>query len=216
MASPTQVYDPSTGVGRGNSQAASGAVAGAAQGAAAGAAVGSVVPVIGTAIGAVVGGVVGAVAGWFGGGQMDKATMHKRKAEKWGTLGKEREAAVARNQMLRDFRIARAEAAVQIGAEGGGMQGSATGALSAIGNQYVFSDAFFGGQTHIQKQTARHLRKAGRAQAAANTTFGYLDAASSLASTIGSFGLSFGSSATKVGLTKAQVDSVNIPFTPNI
>lgn len=202
--SQTFINDPSTGVGGSHSQANSGALMGAAQGAAAGAVFGPV--------GAVVGGVVGAIGGFFGGGKMDKATKNKKKAEKWAGLGKEREAALSRNRMLREFRQSRAEAAVMVGAEGG--QSSSQGAISAVGSQYAFNDAFFGGQTMIGNKVAMHMRKAGRSAAQANQIFGAMDALSSAATAIGSYGLNFGgSSAPKVG----ELGPIpNIPFNPSI
>lgn len=205
MTSAVSIGNPGAvvGAGTGHSQATSGAVAGAAQGAAAGAAVGSIVPGIGNAIGAVVGGVVGgvvgAVAGWFGGGAMDKATKHKKKAARWIEAGKDREAALARANMLRQYRAARASALVSIASEEGGTLGSATGAVSAMGSQYAFGDAFFGGQVHIQKSAAKHLSKAAKATNKANTIQGYMDAAASIASTFANYGMNFGSTPTAVG-----------------
>lgn len=219
--SSSYVNDPTVGTGQSHSQQSSGAFAGAAQGAAAGASLGSAVPVIGTVIGAVAGAVIGGVMGYIGGGAMDKATLHKKKAEKWATLGKEREAAIERLNILNKFREARAANVTAITAEGsGGMLSSATGAISSVQSQYSFAENFMQSQVGIQRNVARQLRKAGRSANKANQMFGYLDAASSLASSFGSYGLSFGKAkGGGIGLTEAQgtgaANSINQQFGGN-
>jgi len=197
----------SVGPGTGHDAASSGAMAGAAEGASSGAMVGSYFGPIGTVVGAVVGAVVGGVAGWVSGAFEDKAKKHLKKAAKWANAGKDREAAVARANMLRTYRIARANAVVQIGQEDGGMQGSATGATSSLGAQYAFGDAYFGGQVHIQKEYARQMKKAQKNQNKAGMIQGYLDAATSLASTFASYGMNFGGGASTVSGSSSQFAS---------
>ncbi len=159
----------------GHSGMGSGAVGGAAQGAAAGA-------MVGGPVGAVVGGVIGAIGGALGGGAMDKAEYYKKLAAKYDTMGRERQQAIAIRDQLRQFRMKRAMAMTAIGSEEGGTRSSSPqGAVDSLGAQYGFDYAYTEGQIYLQRQSAKFMRKAGRKMAQANTTFAYMDAASSFA-----------------------------------
>lgn len=178
MASRTRIGNPSpTGIG--HSGRSTGAASGVAQGAAAGAMVGGPV---GAAVGAVVGGIVGAI----GGGQSDQAERYRKIAYKYQTMGKERQQAIAIRDQLREFRMKRAIAMASIGMEEGGTRSSAPqGATDSLNSQYAFNYAYTEGQIYLERQYAKFMRKAGRKQSQSNSTFAYLDAASSLANTYG-------------------------------
>lgn len=189
----TKINTPGIEPGTASGVQAASAFSGAAQGAAAGAAIGSVVPGIGTAIGAVIGGVVGAIGGLFSGSNKKKYKKAARQAEKWYDTGTDRNTALAYNRQIRDFRQQRASAIVQIGAEQGGMQGSAgIGAVSSTGSQGIFNLNFMEGQYFIGKKVDYWNQKAKKYANRAKTTDSLMEAAFSLASTFGSVYGSFG------------------------
>lgn len=136
---------------------------GAAQGAAAGAAFG--VP------GAVIGGVIGAIGGLFGA----KANKSRRKARKEQRRMTEREQAVQRRDIIRQFRFARAQALAAGSSEDGGLQSSGVqGALGSVTSQGVFNLGFFDAQVASQNRINDLLKTAGKYE-------GYLSIFQSLA-----------------------------------
>lgn len=176
----TQVVNSGDNIGRGSGGATTGALSGAAQGASAGAAFGP--------WGAVIGGVIGGVAGFFGGSSADRAQQMLRKARAWEKQGKNREAAIAIRDAVRNFRATRAASVAAIGSEGGGLESSApAGAVGAMGSQYAFSRAFTQGQFMIQQKVSKFLNKAGKANAASQNMFAMLDAGASIAGAFGKF-----------------------------
>lgn len=163
MASRTYITNPKGSSG--NSGATSGGISMGAQGAAVGAAVAG-------PVGAVVGGVVGAVGGLIGGGQADKADYYRSIARQWEKQGRARQASLELRNMLREFRLARANAIMGINAEAGGNQSSApVGAVGSLGSQYAFNDAYYRADYQIKKQITKYYTKAGKANANAQQSF---------------------------------------------
>ncbi len=156
----TKIKDPKANMptsGRGSST-----ISGAAQGAAAGTAV---MPGVGTAVGAV----IGAAVGFLGGSEQDKSAKHATLASKYARLRQERQAAVVRRDIVRQFRMARATAMTMIGNESGGTRSSAPqGAVGSLGAQFGFNTAFFDADIYLQRQFQKHSTKAGKHAASAN------------------------------------------------
>jgi hypothetical protein len=174
-----QITTPS-GASSGHGGTQGGIVSGASQGAAAGA-------MIGGPVGAVIGGVIGGIAGGLAGKKADEAQRRLNQALAWQKLGKEREAAIARRDMVRQFRMQRAMSLIGISSEEGGTRSSAPrGAVAAIGSQYANAEAFMEGQIYIQRQYSRNMERAGKASSIAEQGFGMISAVTSLASTYGS------------------------------
>jgi hypothetical protein len=126
-------------------------VSGVAQGAAAGAAFGPV--------GAAVGGIIGGIAGIFG----SKANKAKRRARKEQRRMTEREQAVQRRDLIRNFRLARAQALAAGSSETGGLESSGVqGAAASIASQGVFNLNFFDAQVASQRRINDLLKTAGK------------------------------------------------------
>jgi hypothetical protein len=157
----------------------SGVVSGAASGAAAGT---MVMPGVGTVVGAV----IGAAAGYLGGAEADKSQKHASLAYKYAKLRQERQAAVARRDIVRQFRVARAMSLTMIGNEEGGTRSSSPqGALAGTGAQFGFNLSFFDADTFLNTAYMKHSRKAGKHAATANMINA---TSSSVMSAVGSMG----------------------------
>lgn len=204
----TSVYNP-TPTHQGASGRALGVGSGAATGASAGATVGSaILPGVGTAVGAVIGGVVGGIVGFAAGAFQDQGARYRKIARKWEKQGKERAAAINVRDQLRSFRIQRAMAMSGIAAESGGTLSSAPqGSVSSMGSQFAFNRAYNEGQTYIQGEYARMMRKAQAASSKGNLTMGLLSAGASLASTFGGAFGGKGGPATPGGDTSMMIDT---------
>lgn len=185
MAQGTKINAPRVG-GRPITGTTSGGISGAAQGAAAGAVVGSVVPVVGTAVGAVVGAIVGGVSGLMGGAEADKSAYYKKVAYKWAKMGQERQAALERNNYIREFRARRAMTMMGYGEDGASRSSAVQGAADSLGAQFAFGQAYSEGQHFIQRQYSKNMNKAGKAAQAAQTIFATQGAVLQAASTFGS------------------------------
>lgn len=159
----------------------SGGVSYAAQGAMAGFQVGG-------PWGAVVGGVLGAIGGVIGGGQAAKAQRMAKRAAKIERKQSYLDAAVARRDLIRQGREARAMSLAMITAEGeGGANSSAPlGALSSAGAQLNFNLGFFDSRIGHMLQMQRFQDRAAKYGARAQGTFGMLDTAISIANFAGS------------------------------
>lgn len=198
--SGTMINDPKANMptsGRG-----SGVVSGAAQGAAAGAAIAG-------PYGAVIGAVVGGISGFIGGSEADKSAKHATMAYKYAQLRQERQAAVARRDIVRQFRMARAIAMTMIGNESGGTRSSAPqGAVGSLGAQFGFNTAFFDADVYLQRQFQKHSTKAGKHAASANMINSSLGA---VTSAVGSSGFSFSSAQRGYsGLGNETLSSTNV------
>jgi hypothetical protein len=157
----------------------SGTITGAAQGAAAGAAVGG-------PVGAVVGGVIGGIAGWLGGSEQDKSQKHANLAFQYAKMQKLREAAIARRDKVREFRMMRSAAMMGITQEEGGTRSSSPqGSVSGLQAQYGFNINYFDTSAYIQSQYQKHTNKAGKHAAAANMI---MSTTGAVASAVGSMG----------------------------
>lgn len=189
----------------------SGAISGAAQGAAAGT---MVMPGIGTVVGAV----IGAAAGYLGGAEQDKSAKHASLAYKYAKLRQERGAAVARRDIIRQFRISRAQAMMGIGAEQGGTRSSAPqGAIASMGSQYAFNSSYFDADFWLNSMYMKHAKKAGKHAAAANTINATAGAVASAVSSWGqSSGNPYGKPPTVVGGASGSGGAVSTtPFGSN-
>lgn len=202
----TKIKDPKANnpvSGRGSSTttgAAAGAVAGTA-----------VMPGVGTVVGAV----IGAAWGFLGGSEQDKSAKHATLASKYARLRQERQAAVARRDIVRQFRMARASAMTIVGNESGGTRSSAPqGAVSSLGTQFGFNTAFFDADVYLQQQFQKHSTKAGKHAAAANMINSSLMATASAVGAMGS-AFSFGSASRGYsGLSNETLSSTNSLGTP--
>ena len=180
----TMIQSPTARTPQGGKRA--GTITGAAQGAAAGTAV---MPGIGTAVGAV----VGAIGGFLGGSGVDRAKKHQALASKWAIIAKEREAAIARRNIIRDFRAKRAQAILMGGYEEGGLKSSTPrGGISSLGSQFAVGANFFDAQVYAQRQYQKHINKAGRNAARAGDVFATMGAVFNATSSVNwsSFGKS--------------------------
>jgi len=160
----------------------SGAVSGAASGAAAGT---MVMPGIGTVVGAV----IGAAAGYLGGAEADKSQKHASLAYKYAKLRGERQAAIARRNVVAQFRMARASAMTMIGNEEGGRRSSAPqGAIASTGAQFGVNLNYFDADVYLQSMYQKHSNKAGKKAATANMINSTLTSVASSASSFGGSG----------------------------
>jgi hypothetical protein len=183
-----KIVDPKASMG--SSGQASGAAAGAMQGAAVGS---MIAPGVGTAIGAVVGG----VAGYLSGSGLDKASYHRKLAYKYRRQSLELQAAAQRRDILRQFRLQRANAILGITQEEGGTRSSSPMAgLSSIANQYAGAETYTQAGVYLQRNYDTQMNKAGKAAARANTNFALMDAAFKAAGSLFGEGGPFASSTT--------------------
>jgi len=123
---------------------------GALQGAAAGAAVAG-------PIGAVFGGVIGAISGIF----KKKANNKKKEATRIERQMYEREQAIQRRDMVRQMRVARAQA-VAAGTDMGGLGSGVAGATSSVAAQGASNLRFFGNQISLGIRRNSLLDKAAK------------------------------------------------------
>lgn len=138
------------------SEEATGAISGAAKGAATGAAIGSVVPVIGTVVGAVVGGIIGAIGGLMGGKAAHMKKLARREQQHMG----EREQAVQRRDMIRQYRLAAGMAQAQASSETGAeLSSGVMGSIGSLGSQTLFNTGFFDVQSKAQAKVNKYLKK---------------------------------------------------------
>jgi len=141
-----------------------GALSGAGAGAATGAMVGSVVPGIGTAIGAVAGAVIGGIGGAVQGAFADKSAAYMRKANKLKYETDVRNAALARRDMMRDFRMNRAMQLASAFAEAGNASSSTVqSALGSYQSQFQGNVGMFDWSAGHQRKINMFRKKAGKA-----------------------------------------------------
>lgn len=154
-------------------------IGGAASGAASGAKIGAAV---GGPVGAAIGAVVGGIAGLFGGQKKKKAKKYAAKAQAEDMRMQERAQAVQRRDIVRQFRMARAQALAAGSSESGGLQSSGIqGSLSSIGSQGRFNLGYFDTQINNQLLRNNYAKKAGKYASQAGDIFGLLDAGTTLA-----------------------------------
>jgi hypothetical protein len=169
--SGTMIERPSQGTGH------VGAGVGAAQGAATGAAAGAVAGPVGMVVGGVIGGIAGAIGGMFN----DSSDRHRNLAYKWASMGKDRQAAVQRRDVVRKFRMQRAQQLVAGSAEEGSTRSSSMqGSTGALTGQFGFGINYFDTQALIAQKYAKQTNKAGKDAATAGNIFGMIDAAGSI------------------------------------
>lgn len=154
-------------------------IGGAASGAASGAKIGAAV---GGPVGAAVGAVLGGIAGLFGGKKKKKAKKFAAKAQAEDMRMQERAQAVQRRDIVRQFRMARAQALAAGSSESGGLQSSGIqGSLSSIGSQGRFNLGYFDTQIDNQQLRNSYAKKAGKYASQAGDIFGILEAGASIA-----------------------------------
>lgn len=166
-----------------------GAAAGAAQGAAIGT---SILPGWGTAIGAVIGGAIG----YFSGGKKAEAKKFAAKAQGVRRQQQALQLAIQRRDLVRQQRIARAQA-VAAGASESGVQSSAVmGAIGSIDAQGKSSASYFDAQVDLDAAFQMYAKKAGKKAGQAAEMDTLLGSLGSLAAVGGDlYGLSKGSAA---------------------
>ena len=159
----------------------SGGISYAAQGAAAGAAFGP--------WGAAIGGVLGLAGGILGGGQAARARQMANRARKIERGQSYLDAAVARRDLIRQGREARATSLAMVTAEGeGGMASSAPmGALQSVGSQLNFNLGYFDSRIAHMLRMQKFQDRAAKYGARAKGTFGIMDSAIQLAGAASSF-----------------------------
>jgi len=134
---------------------ASGAVSGAMQGMA-----------VAGPIGAVIGGIIGLI----GGTKAKKARQYANKAAATERQQAQLAAAVERRDMIRQSRIARAQAVASSASESGGLQSSAPrGAISSIGSQTVSNLNYFDWQVGLGNEAQYYKQRAGKFARSADT-----------------------------------------------
>lgn len=177
-----------------------GAGAGAAQGAAAGAAFGP--------WGAVIGAVVGGALGYFSGGKKAEAKKYASKAQDVRRRQQSLRLAVERRDIIRNQRMARANA-VAAGASEGGVQSSAvSGAISGIDAQGKSAASYFDAQVDLDAAFQMYAKKAGKKAGQAAELDTLLGSAGSLATVGGDlYGLS--KSSPQAGGTSTGYTSFN-------
>jgi hypothetical protein len=153
-------------------------IGGAAAGVASGAKIGAAFGPVGMAVGAVLGG----IAGLFGGSKKRKARKYAAKVEAEEARMVERAQAVQRRDLIRQMRIARAQALAAGSSESGGLMSSGVqGAVSSIGSQGKFNLGYFDTQIANQQLRNNYARRAGKYASQASNIFGVLDAGVQLA-----------------------------------
>ena len=186
-----------------------GGISGAAQGAATGAAIGG-------PVGAVVGGVIGGILGIFGGSKAKKARKYANKAQLTQRQQEQLAAGIQRRDMIREARIARAQAVAASAVESGGLQSSAPqGAIGSLGSQTTSNLSYFDNQVGLGNLAFSYNQKAGKYARQSQSIFGLMDAGSSILSTFGGFK----PSAPTPGAppyTKGPATTVGIPKMPTI
>jgi phage tail tape-measure protein len=221
VAQGTKIKAPRVG-GRPISGTASGVIGGGAGGAAAGALAGAAIGAAGGPIGVVGGAIIGAaygvVSGALGGAEADKSAYYKKVASKWAKMGQERQAALERNNYIREFRARRAMTMMGYGEEGANRSSAPQGAADSLKAQFAFGQAYSEGQHFIQRQYSKNMNKAGKAAQAAQTIFSTQAAVFQAAQTIGSLypgPSAAGSAGTPgVGTTSPSSGGLSNPYSP--
>lgn len=131
-----------------------GAGAGAAQGAAAGAAFGP--------WGAVIGAVVGGALGYFSGGKKAEARKFAAKAADVRRRQQTMQLAVQRRDIIRQQRMARANAVAAGASEQGVTSSGVMGAISSIDAQGKSSASYFDAQADLDAAFQMYAKKAGK------------------------------------------------------
>jgi hypothetical protein len=190
----------------------SGGASGAASGAARGAAVGSVAGPVGMAVGAV----IGAAAGWISGSGNDKADYHRKMADLYRRKGLDLQAAAARRDMIRKFRMQRAMGLIGATMEEGGSRSSAPqGGLASLNAQFAGADSYMEAGIYLGRQADKHTRKGAKAAANASQNQAIMDSAMQAASSFGSSGMF--SSVKGISSSQASTAFGQIPsFNPSI
>jgi hypothetical protein len=145
--------------------------------------------------GAIIGGAVGAVGGLFS----KKAKKYRRDAEKEGKLIAEREQAIQRRDIVRNFRMARAQALAAGSSESGGGGSSVAGALGSIDTQGAFNINFFDTQINSQKRIQKLVNKSEKSAAISGAIMSLISSVGQGASSMGSMGGGSKSSSTSSG-----------------
>lgn len=159
-------------------ESVTGAIGGIASGAAAGASFGPV--------GAVVGGIIGGIGGLMGGNAAKKARKYQNIAAAFEAKSKIQQAALARRDMIRQARVAQANAIAFAASEEGGLQSSASqGALASSESQLGFGLNYLKTQFELQRGVTTNLQKAGKYQAQAQDILGLTSTLTSAIQTIG-------------------------------
>ena len=165
-----------------SAESSSGAMSGVASGAAAGA-------MVGGPIGAVIGGIIGGIAGLFGGKKAAKARKFAEKAAKVERQQAQLQAGLQRRDMVRQARIARAQAIAAGASESGGLQSSGIrGAASSIGSQLTSNMNYFDQQVTLGNEAQSYKAKAGKYARSAAAFQSGIGAVASIASAVGPLG----------------------------
>lgn len=134
-------------------------VSGAAQGA-----------VTGMMVGGPVGAVIGGILGLFGGKKAKKARKYAEKAAAVERQQAQMAAGVQRRDMIRQARIARAQAVAAAASESGGLQSSSPmGAVSSMGTQLTSNLGYFDWQVGLGNQAQTYKQKSGKYARQAST-----------------------------------------------
>lgn len=129
--------------------------------------------------GAAAGAVVGAIGGLFS----SKANAAKRQASKEQRIMAEREAGIQRRDLVRQFRMARAQALASGSSQEGGLESSAVqGALGSIGSQGKANLSFFDTQVKSNRKINSLLNKASGYESTAGVIGSLVSLGSDLAS----------------------------------
>jgi hypothetical protein len=174
------------------SETTTGATQGAAQGAAAGAAVGG-------PWGAIIGAVIGGVTGYFGGKKQKLAKKYARLAQEQRRKQQQMQLAVQRRDIIRQFRMQRAQAVAAGASDAGVGSSSVAGAVSSVYSQGLGAVNYFDSQVGLDNMYQLYAKKSGKAAQQADQIFGFLNSATSFASVGGDlYGASKGSGTSTV------------------
>lgn len=126
-----------------------------------------IVPLVIAAVGAA----VKLIGGLFGAAKAAKAAKYRRKAASKGREIVEKEQAVQRRDIVRNLRVARAQALAQGATESGGTRSSGTqGVSGSFASQSLFNLDFFEGQAEKSRRKFEFELKADKYQANAEQT----------------------------------------------
>lgn len=153
-------------------------------------------------------GAVSIIGGLFSFGARKKAKKYANRAAAVERQQAQLEAAVQRRDLVRQSRIARAQAVAASASESGGLQSSAPqGAIGSVGSQTISNLSYFDRQVGMGNEAQAYRQKAGKYASRAEN----IDAITGILS--GAVGLFSGGSASgSTGLTKSVVSPVNQSF----
>jgi hypothetical protein len=108
--------------------------------------------------------IIGAASSVFNSASGATAAQHQRRAGLAGLMFVQREQAVARRDLVRNMRLARAQALAQGSADSGGLRSSGVGGtVGSLGSQGEFNLDYFQGQASLAEQKHRSEIAAGNA-----------------------------------------------------